>query len=313
MTSKNVSFGLMVPTLFVAEPCNLNGIREAAELGDNSNLDVLWVGDHLLFNVPLLDPIVSLGALAVETKRVRIGTNVLQLPLRNPLTVAKEFATLSFLTGGRVVMGVGVGGEYEPEWVGAGVNPRERGKRCDEALRMLNHYWNGGDEPGHFYNAPGVPVDPRPVAPIPIWIGGRSEAAYRRAANHDGYLGYMLSVRRFAEARNKILEQGVDADGFTFGLQLMTRIEDTREEAVQTVCSALSKVYNKDPEAFKRYVAAGTPEQVAEFVQSYVDQGLGHASFYLHGPEWSHQAARLMTEVLPLLSTRLASRASSTS
>lgn len=292
----------MVPTLFVAESCDLNRIREAAELADESGVDVLWVGDHLLYNVPLLDPIITLGVLASQTKRVRIGTNVLQLPLRNPLTVAKEFATLSYLTGGRVVMGVGVGGEYEPEWVGAGVNLRERGKRCDEALRMLHHHWDGNGEAGVFYDAPGVSVEPRPVRPIPIWIGGRSHAAYARASNHDGYIGYMLSVRRFAEARNEILNRGADPDRFTFGLQLMTRIEDTREQAVEAACGALAKVYGVNPKAFERYVAAGTPEQVVEFVQSYVDEGLTHASFYLHGPDWSHQATLLASEVLPLLS-----------
>lgn len=302
MGSKEISFGLMVPTLFVAESCDLNRIREAAELADESGVDVLWVGDHLLYNVPLLDPIITLGVLASQTKRVQIGTNVLQLPLRNPLTVAKEFATLSYLTGGRVVMGVGVGGEYEPEWVGAGVNLRERGQRCDEALRMLHHHWDGNGAAGVFYDAPGVSVEPRPARPIPIWIGGRSDAAYARASNHDGYIGYMLSVRRFADARNEILNRGADPNRFTFGLQLMTRIEDTQEQAVETACGALAKVYGVNPKAFRRYIAAGTPEQVVEFVQSYVDEGLTHASFYLHGPDWSHQATRLVSEVLPLLS-----------
>src|SRR5919106_2330727 len=129
MTGQRLSFGLMTPTLFVAEPCNAETIREAARIADDSKVDILWVGDHLLFNVPLLDPIIALGALAMHTERVRLGTNVLQLPLRNPLAVAKQFATLSYLTEGRIVMGVGVGGEYEPEWIGAGVDPRERGRR----------------------------------------------------------------------------------------------------------------------------------------------------------------------------------------
>jgi alkanesulfonate monooxygenase SsuD/methylene tetrahydromethanopterin reductase-like flavin-dependent oxidoreductase (luciferase family) len=292
----------MTPTLFVAEPCDLRRLREAAKLADESSIDVLWVGDHLLYNVPVLDAMVSLGVLASETNNVHIGTNVLQLPLRQPLTVAKAFATLSFLTRGRVVMGVGVGGEYEPEWIGAGVDLRERGKRCDEALLMLDHYWKGSKHDGVFFAAPGVPLQPEPVAKIPIWIGGRSEAAHARAARNDGYIGLMLSVRGFAEARARILDLGGDRDGFAFGLQLMTRIGRSRDEAADVVCKGLGRIYAADPQTFDRYVAAGTPDQVADFVHGYVEQGLNHASFYLHGEDWKQQASRLVDEVLPLLS-----------
>lgn len=298
---KRLSVGLMTPTMFVVEPCGMERLRQAARIADDAEIDVLWVGDHLLWHRPMLDVTVTLGVLAAETQKVTLGTNVLQLPLRPPLFVAKAFATLSYLTRGRVLLGVGVGGEYEPEWLAAGVNPRERGRRADEGLSMLRRLWAGEEEEGRFYKAPGVPLEPMPVERIPVWVGGRSDPAYRRAASQDGFLGYMLTADRFAEAREKILEKGAAADGFDFGMQFMTRIGRSREEALSEAVSALARTYNRDPSPFEKYAAAGPPEQVAEFVTSYIERGLTHASFYLHGAEWPEQAMRLTAEVLPLL------------
>lgn len=301
MTRAQLSVGLMTPTLDIVESCDMDRLRDAARIAESGNIDVLWVGDHLLWHVPILDVTVALGVLAAETKRVTLGTNVLQLPLRSPIYTAKSFATLSYLTGGRVLLGVGVGGEYEPEWRAAGVNVRERGRRANEALRMLRKLWAGEREVGAFYEAPGVPLEPRPVGPIPIWVGGRSEAAYRRAASQDGYLGYMLTPDRFAEARQRVVDAGELGPDFAFGIQFMTRIGDTRERALSEAVTSLSRTYNTDPRPFEKYVAAGTPQDVAAFIQSFVDRGLTHASFFLHGQEWPDQAERLTNEVLPLL------------
>jgi alkanesulfonate monooxygenase SsuD/methylene tetrahydromethanopterin reductase-like flavin-dependent oxidoreductase (luciferase family) len=299
--NRTLSVGLMTPTLFTTEPCGMDRLREAAVIADDSPVDVLWVGDHLLWHVPILDPMIALGALAALTRRVTLGTNVLQLPLRPPVVVAKAFATLSYLTSGRVLVGVGVGGEYEPEWRAAGVDPQERGRRANESLRMLRRLWAGETDDGRFYSAPGVPLEPGPVRRVPIWVGGRSDAAYRRAASEDGYLGYMLTAARFAEARDKILEAGRAGNEFAFGYQFMTRIGDTRETALSKAVESLARTYHRDPAPFEKYAAAGRPEDVAGFVQQYVDRGLTHASFYLHGPHWPEQAQQLIDEVLPLL------------
>jgi alkanesulfonate monooxygenase SsuD/methylene tetrahydromethanopterin reductase-like flavin-dependent oxidoreductase (luciferase family) len=296
-----LTVGLMAPTLFASEPCDLERLREAARIADESQVECLWVGDHLLWHVPLLDPIIALGVLAAETRTVKIGTAVLQLPLRTPVLVAQAFATLSHLTSGRVILGVGTGGEYGPESEAAGVDPSERGRRTDEGLTMLRRLWAGEREEGRFSTAPGVPVAPGPPSRIPIWVGGRSDPALRRAAREDGYIGYMLSPRRFSEVRERLAELGACGDDFTLGMQFMTRIGPSREEAADAATAALGRTYSQDPADFETYVAAGTPDQVAEFVNEYVERGLDHASFYLHGPGWPEQARRLTEDVLPLL------------
>lgn len=304
MTEQRLSIGIMTPTLFTTEPCPLDRLRDAAAVADQAGVDVLWVGDHLLWHVPILDPIVALGVLAAETRNVTLGTNVLQLPLRSPVLVAKAFATLSYLTGGRVLLGIGVGGEYEPEWRAAGVDPRERGRRANESLRMLRRLWAGEAEEGRYYVAPGVPLEPAPLARIPVWVGGRSDAAYRRAATQDGYLGYMLTAGRYAEACDKVLAEADEPDRLTFGYQFMTRIGGSREAALAEAVESLSKTYRTDPEPFYKYAAAGTSEDVAEYVQAYVDRGLTHASFFIHGPGWAEQVRTLVDDVLPLLAVK---------
>src|SRR4051794_1550484 len=112
------------------EPCGFERLAEAAMLGDEHGFETLWVGDHLLFSAPILDATVAVATLGALTKRVNVGTNVLQLPLRRPIDVAKAYSSLSFVTGGRVILGIGVGGHFEPEWMAAGVDRRQRGALC---------------------------------------------------------------------------------------------------------------------------------------------------------------------------------------
>jgi alkanesulfonate monooxygenase SsuD/methylene tetrahydromethanopterin reductase-like flavin-dependent oxidoreductase (luciferase family) len=297
-------FGLLVPTLMDTEPCGLARLAEAAVIGDEYPFETLWVGDHLLFHTPILESTVAITVLATMTRRVNVGTNVLQLPLRRPLDVAKTFASISHLSGGRVIMGIGVGGEFEPEWQAAGVSPRERGARCDEALDFLHWYWQGKQVDGRFAVSPGVPITPGPVGgQVPVWVGGRGAAAIRRAARCDGSLNMWVSPHRYAEIRAEILRRRAGRDGFTFGLELLTCIDDDREAARQETRRALER-FRLDPDATERYTAFGPPADVAEYVARYARAGVQHVSFYLPGFGWSEQARRLATEVLPLLEGR---------
>lgn len=293
--------GLLVPTLMESEQCGMERLREAAALGDQYNFEALWVGDHLLYPTPILDSAVSVALLGSLTQRVNVGTNVLQLPLRRPIDVAKTYATISHLTGGRVILGVGVGGEYTPEWEAAGIDTRRRGRRCDEAIDALRWYWDGQRAQGEYATSPGVAVAPEPVGGhVPIWVGGRSGAAVRRAARCDGTLNMWVSPARCAAIRQEVIDARGGVEGFTFGLELLTRIEDSKDLARRSIHHSLRKL-NLDPEALEKYTAFGTPEDVAECVQEYVAAGVQHVSFYLPGPGWSDQARALATKVMPLL------------
>jgi probable F420-dependent oxidoreductase len=138
------------------------------------------------------DPVLTLTWAAAYTKRVRLGTSVLVLPMRHPLPLAKELATLQNLSEGRLILGAGVGW-MEAEFAALGAPFKERGRRMDEGIALMRAVWT--EDPVTFPTRwiPAVVqemrMQPRPVAPIPIWIGGSSEPALQRALRQDGWHG----------------------------------------------------------------------------------------------------------------------------
>src|SRR3954449_11748005 len=121
----------------------IDELVELVELVDRSGYDSLWVGDHVSFAVPVLDPLLQLAQAAMASRRLTLGTNVYLLPLRHPAPVAKQVATLDHLCEGRLIFGVGVGGEFPKEFEVCGVPLTERGARLSEAIPILRHLWSG--------------------------------------------------------------------------------------------------------------------------------------------------------------------------
>src|ERR1700739_1794067 len=131
----------------------IDELVELVQLVDRSGYDSLWVGDHISFAVPILDPLLQLAQAAVASRRLTLGTSVYLLPLRHPAPVAKQVSTLDHLTEGRLIFGVGVGGEFPREYEVCGVPHNERGARLTEGITLLRRFWSG--EPvsygGKFY------------------------------------------------------------------------------------------------------------------------------------------------------------------
>ncbi|HUC09467.1 MAG TPA: TIGR03619 family F420-dependent LLM class oxidoreductase [Stellaceae bacterium] len=179
-------------------------IRRAAVQAEELGFDDVWTSEHII--VPkgapyppspvFYDPVLTLTWAAAYTSRVGLGTSVLVLPMRHPLPLAKELATLQNLSAGRLILGAGVGW-LEAEFSALGVPFRERGRRMDEGIAMMRAVW--GDDPVSFTarTIPAVIDDmrmlPQPERPIPIWIGGSSEAALKRATRLDGWHGSRVS------------------------------------------------------------------------------------------------------------------------
>lgn len=113
------------------------------QLVDRGGFDSLWVGDHIAFAIPILDPLLQLAQAAVASRRLLLGTSVYLLPLRHPGPIAKQVATLDHLTEGRLIFGVGVGGEFPREFELAGVPMDERGARLSEGISVLRKLWTG--------------------------------------------------------------------------------------------------------------------------------------------------------------------------
>ncbi|MBZ5733216.1 TIGR03619 family F420-dependent LLM class oxidoreductase [Nocardioides sp. TRM66260-LWL] len=166
---------------------------------------------------PWPDPWVLTGALAAITTRLRFFSSVYVVALRNPFQVAKSVSTAAALSGGRVALGVGIGWCRE-EFDLLGQDFRTRASRTDDALALLEELWRPGVRSfaGRHYLAPPLTVEPSPPTRVPVYVGGLSEAAFRRAARHDGWVGDLFTVdeaaahaRRLAELRE---EQGADGD-----------------------------------------------------------------------------------------------------
>jgi probable F420-dependent oxidoreductase len=191
-------------------PCSLPaGAERIARQADAAGYESLWMGEHVVAPSPrvapspiepttaMLDPLVALAFLAGLTSQVRLGTGIIILPQRNPLVLAKQVASLDVLSGGRLLLGLGVG-YLEPEFRAIGVPLAHRGARSDEYLAAMRHLW--ADEApafdGRYVSFSGIDAYPRPVKAEgpPVVIGGHSPAAYRRAvAQGHGWYGFALS------------------------------------------------------------------------------------------------------------------------
>jgi probable F420-dependent oxidoreductase len=283
-------------------------------LVDQCGYDSLWVGDHLAFAVSILDPLLQLAQAAVVSRRLILGTNVYLLPLRHPGPVAKQVASLDHLCEGRLIFGVGVGGEYPKEFAVAGVPLNERGARLSAAIPLLRRLWSG--EPvshasKYFGAFSEVTMQPpaRQTAGPPIWCGGRADAALARTGRlADGWISYVVTPDQYAAALGKIDEAATAAGrqitGFGTGHLLFTRLDATYEAALDVAAKSLSQRYAMDfRRAAERYAALGTAEQVAARIRDFHDAGARHIVIDLVGPyeERPHQIENFAAKVIPLL------------
>jgi probable F420-dependent oxidoreductase len=165
-----------------------DAIRRVAELAEELGYDSVWATEHILVGPEgidpygrVYDPLVTLGWIAGWTERVGLGTSIVLVPLHNPMHLAKEVSTVQELSGGRVTLGVGVGWQ-EDEFEFMGVEFEGRGRRADEAIRLMRALWRGEhDFEGRFWSFENATSEPLPSPQPEIWVGGSSERAIRRA------------------------------------------------------------------------------------------------------------------------------------
>lgn len=287
--------------------------RAITELLDELEFDSIWVGDHIAFTTPILDPFLQLAQVAAYSNRLTVGTGVYLLPMRHPTPVAKQAASLDHLSGGRFIFGVGVGGEFPAEYAACGVPRAERGARLSESIAVIRKLWSG--EPvsheGRFFAFPEVHMQPAPVQPggPPIWCGGRSDAALRRAGKlADGWISYVVTPQMYRDGLAKIAQAAADAkrDLTEFGTAhlLFTLIDDSYEAALDKASALLSQRYAMDfRAAAKKYAALGRPEDVAAKIAEFHDAGVRHLNLDLLGTpaERDVQLRRFAAEIRPLL------------
>ncbi|HIM99088.1 MAG TPA: TIGR03619 family F420-dependent LLM class oxidoreductase [Gammaproteobacteria bacterium] len=287
--------------------------RDVVELVDQLGFDSIWVGDHLAFAVPILDPVVQLAQAAVFSTRLKIGTAVFLQPLRHPGPTAKQIATLDLLSNGRFIFGLGVGGEFESDFSVAGVPIVERGSRLSESIEVMRKLWSGQrvSHSGRHFQFENIQMEPAPcqLSGPPIWLGGRSDPALRRAARMaDGWMSYVVTPDTYRESLDKIQVEydrsGRSIEQFVSAHLLFARLDKDYETALNAAVKSLSVRYNMDfRRAAERYCALGTAEQIAQSLQKFYEAGARYIILDLVGPyeERLDHLAAFADEVLPLI------------
>lgn len=247
----------------------------------DEGVDHICVGDHVSFLVGAgSDGLISATSILAAQTALPVYVGLYLLPLRHPIPVARQLATMAQLAPGRLTLGVGLGGEDPHELEICGVDLKTRGRRMDECLRVLRGLAEGSPVSfdGEFFSLDEALIVPAPSPPVPLIVGGRSDAAISRAARFgDGWLGIWVSPRRFASARDHIVAEataaGRDAGRFEHALNVWCGFARTHEAARVPLVTQMERFYRMPFEPFERTCPYGTPEHVAEFLIPYIEAG----------------------------------------
>lgn len=269
---------------------------EVAELAEQFGFHSVWTSDHVALpldrrsvypypqstteaaftpGVQWLDSIAVMGLVTGVTSRVGIGTSVLVLPYRNPVILANEVASLDALSDGRILLGVGAGWMDE-EFTAIGISKAERGKRTDETITLLRELWKGGPTTfkGRFFNIDQMQLAcaPRRVGGPPIYVGGNSPAALRRAGSiGDGWQGFEVFLEEVRDCRDEVERAAKDSGRDFSSLTL----------SVRRALAPPFEVANLLP---NRRAVTGTATEVADEINRYRDEGISLMVFDISMP-----------------------------
>lgn len=262
-----------------------DGFARVERLG----FDGLFTGEHLLFHRPVWDAVSMCTAMACATERIAVGTAATIGPLRHPTLLAKEFAGVDRISGGRLILGIGVGGDNPAEFAASGVPMERRGRRTHETLEVVRRYFSGErfSYDGELYRLEDVQLDPPPARPggPPLWVAGRQEPTLRRAALlGDGVLPYMITPSSFARMCGRVRGHA-DAAGrelpssFAFTAYVYLALGDDDAEARARADEHLAWRYDEPRfigDLAGKYAVGGNAERCAQRLQSFAEAGATH-------------------------------------
>src|SRR6058998_794339 len=277
----------VMPGQWPAGPDGRDLFWRVIETCERTEIDSIWFSDRLSSPIPVLEPIIAMAAVAARTQRLKFGPSVLVAPFRAPVLAARQLAMLDYLSGGRALPAVGIGVEQEREFRAAGVPFKERGRRTDEAIRIMRRCWAEDEvtHDGEFWKLERVTVLPKPVQhPMPLWVGGNSEAAMRRAGRlGDGWIPSFITPEQFH-----------------FGALVNFWLDDDPARARATAAPFVPRG-RVDDATLAACTAFGPPELLAERLEEYVAGGGSKFIVRPMGPpdRMLEQLERLAAEVIP--------------
>jgi probable F420-dependent oxidoreductase len=302
-----VRLGIGISTLPTASP---RGFFEWVELCESSDVDSIWQTDRLVSAQPFLESLSAMAALAGATERLKFGMNAVVASVRDPLVLAKQCATIDWLSNGRLLPVFGVGGDKALEFTATGRKTGERGRRADEVLEIARRLWSEESVTfhGEFFRYDGVTIAPRPVQqPLPLWIGGGSPAAVKRTVKlGTGWLGGIQTPAQVAPVIAAIkklgAEEGRPIPEDHFGATISFRLGPGDDDALMRAFSARARAAAPDFDP-KAYFALGEAQTVLERIAQY--RAVGVSKFVLiplatSEKELLEQTRRLAAEVIPV-------------
>ena len=322
-------FGVFLPSYVWEDdgPERVRGLLDFARAVESLGFDSIFITDHVIaakhfYDVSWLDSLTTLTFVAAATERVRLGTSILILPLRHPVILAKQIATLEYLSNERYIIGAGVGW-FGPEFEAVGTHKRERGRRSDEVLDILRGLLTSEafDYAGEFYRVEAVTIDPRPSRMPPVWIGGGSQLAsdkspeaasfaptvMARIARNDGWIprptsppeqiadDWRLLQAYLREQGREPREIKVVHENFLHFVPSGDRNRVLREQH-----DAYSRVMSnaRGDDYLERVYLFGTPDDIVEKLQARVDAGVEYFVLHTMTPD-PGQLELWLREVIP--------------
>jgi probable F420-dependent oxidoreductase len=321
-------FGVFLPSFVWNEdgPDRARGIIDFARQVEDLGFESVFVTDHLLtarqfYSVSFLEPISTLSMVAGVTNRVKLGTSVMVLPIRHPVVLAKELATLQFLSQNRLVLGAGIGW-YPPEYAAVGTRKTDRGPRTDEILDIIIPLLEGkaATHRGRFYSIDDVMIEPRSSRRPEIWIGGGSqladpsspelgrfaEAVKARILRTEGWIPRPTCppeeiARDWDELQTYLRAHGRDPATLTVAHENFVHLVRTldpvaaREEQHLAFSRVMSDV--RGPAYLEKVYLFGTPEQIVGSLQARIDAGVQRFMLHTMTPD-PRQLENWLTEIV---------------
>ncbi len=310
MASNHTPCGIEIPQVFFDGPVDMEHIRKFVTKAEILGYDSLWLQERIIGDIIMLEPVTLLSYVTAITTKLKLGTSVILLPLRNPLQLAKAYSTLDVMSGGRAVMGVGLGGGHLGSHEDVFGYTREgRVTRFTEAVQIMKLLWT---EPkasfqGRYWNFKDVSMEPKPIQKphLPLWFGGHHENALKRAVKYgNGWMGAGSSsssafIRESAMIRQFLANAKRDPATFSYGKRVYLCVDGNKERGEKRIREWFARRY-KNADLGPRVSIWGSAAECTEKIQEIVRAG---AQFIVFNPmfdEMEHLEA-CAKEIMPHL------------
>jgi alkanesulfonate monooxygenase SsuD/methylene tetrahydromethanopterin reductase-like flavin-dependent oxidoreductase (luciferase family) len=323
-TDKGMTYGLLIPHF--GEEASPKRIVDGAVLAEEAGFDAVWVRDHLLWqphgmegdNRTFVEPFACLAAIASRTSRIFLGTAVV-IPVRWPLKLAQDYASLSYLAGGRVIAGLGLG-SGQKELGAAGFQRKDRKPIFVETSEIMPLVWSEdhANYEGKMFSFEDVTIEPKPVDPIPLWYGGTTRVSVENAVNYcHGWMPGRIPLATLDD-RLEYMDELTAGTGkkVTKSVLPLVKVDKDRDKARSGIdvealagSSEASKTWVMPEGGFNTLddlagiVAAGEPKEIVEQVAEMAERGIDHFVFdlRLQYDEYERVVSLIAEEVLPEL------------